>query len=809
MPRRQRRKSRKRNTERRQVPAERLLEEARQSLNTGDPRKALELLRRLQHQDPKREGLPHWLFCACVQRARQLTQKGLPKEAAAMRNRARQHLAAISVGELAEEDFVRCLRCLDGSEAVGVYAEYLACGPKLAAAERAIADHLVIDRGWEHLGLLAADHALRQDAVPVRRSLEAMDSGDWKDAAGLLEGVTRRSPFAPWRLFCKAMACFVAGDNRGLERAVDLLPEDFALGGTVAELRRHATGGTRTGPGAVQEALGTGETASVAAWATRLRKALHHGSAAPEIARHLVSLANVVHPDDRLRARLDLMLITALATVGGPLSVRAFGEITRRILPAVRFDGAMAQASLLMQQAAPGGLWDPTAAEVYLDALPAAFPHAADQALARGCVLESLARTGTQSGVGRYPLDPDCVEPLTALLGKPPEDGGVVLVDLMLASLDADPESVAAYRFLLELLRRYPMAAGTRLRAILEELAGRFPDDPDPWLELATLHYSRNAYRRAEAALGEALRRAPHDDRVLDLQAIGFLKSADQSRKSGRFSLAARDLERAANLRRPRLQPILRVKRLLLDVVQADADAAAAAAPHLEPLAPGSRLRTLAVAIHDLEENQHVKNVDPRMARALRQVLARTAARIERLDPDEALDLVADLPSDCRILYGSLRVAPILTPWWGAVMARLDGDRLIACFDTLLAGGRLGEVRSELERRLRSRRGTRGDPRLPFYLAVIRYQEGDDRDARSLAEIVEHADSAERQRLRAAATRLAPVVDQPLRHALQQFDFEILDHVVAPLGGFVDLPEGIPVPELHAWPAVEAGKERS
>ncbi|MCY4373005.1 MAG: hypothetical protein OXC31_04470 [Spirochaetaceae bacterium] len=57
--------------------------------------------------------------------------------------------------------------------------------------------------------------------------------------------MARRSPFAPWRLFCKAMGCFAAGDEHGLRPTVDLLPEDFALRGTVAELRRST--GVRTG----------------------------------------------------------------------------------------------------------------------------------------------------------------------------------------------------------------------------------------------------------------------------------------------------------------------------------------------------------------------------------------------------------------------------------------------------------------------------------------------------------------------------------------------------------------------------------
>ena len=784
----------KKRSPQQRLPPERLLAQARQSLDDGNPRKALELLRRVPRQGGDSEDLSLWLFCACVERARELARKGLAREAAAMRDRAGQNRAAVAVRELAEPDLIRYLRCLDRSEVVLVYAEYLGACPPLAGAERLLADRLVLDRCWEPLQCLPADHPLRRDAVPVERSVEAMDRGDWEAAAGLLAGIPRRSPFAPWRTFCKAMTSFADGDNGGLRRAVNLLPEEFPLGGTVAELKRCASIGERTGPAAVQQALGT-DDALVAAAAARLRQALHRGGE-PQIARHLVSLADVVYPENPLAARNDLLMIAARACFESSVPVSVFFDVAAQTVPEEYFISITTQATLLLQHADPGEIWDPSAAVIYLDNLSVPFPCPKDQALARGCVLESLARSGAEAGIHRYGLDADETRHVATLLGTPPQDPDLVLVDLMLASLAADPQSTTGYHFLLDLLRRYPIADDSRLRSTLHELTVRYPDAPEPWLELATQHYARNAYRRAEAALGEALRRAPYDDRILDLQAIGFLKSADQSRKRGRFSLAAQDLARAVDLRRPRLEPLLRVKRLLLELVQAGTDAEAGAgagaeavaAPLLEPLVPAARLRTLAVAIHDLGENRNVKNVDPRIASELRQVLARAAGAIAQLDPDEALELVAGLPADCRILYGSLRVAPVLTEWWRVVLARLDGDRLTAGCDTLLACGGRKTVRDELERRLRGGRVTDHDPLLQFYLAVIRYEEREDYDATRFLEVVERADAPGRRRLREAAKRLAPLVDQPLRRALQQFDFESLERLVP---SFEDLREMI------------------
>ena len=793
----------KKRSPQQRLPPERLLAQARQSLDDGNPRKALELLRRGPRQGADSAELSLWLFCACVERARELARKGLAREAAAMRDRARQQQAKITVQDLSVPDLVRYLRCLDGGGAVAAYAEYLGARPPSAAAARVVADRTVIDRCWEPLQCLPADHPLRRDAAAVERSVEAMDRGDWEGAAGLMAGIPRRSPFAPWRTFCKAMTSFAVGDNAGLRRTVNLLPEEFPLSGTVAELKRcGGGGGERTGPAAVQQALGT-DDALVAAAAARLRQALHRGDE-HQIERHLVGLADVVYPENPLPARIDLLMIAALAWFESSPSLSSLFELAAQTVPEEHFDSVTAQAILVFQHADPGTIWDPSAAVAYLADLAVPFPCPADQALARGCVLESLARSGVEAGIDLHLLDPDEARHVTTLLGTPPQDPELALVDLMLASLAADPQSTTGYHFLLDLLRRYPTAHEARLRAILQELAARYPEAPEPWLELATLHYARNAYRRAEEALGEALRRAPYDERILDLQAIGFLKSADQSRKRGRFPLAARDLARAVDLRRPRLEPILRVKRLLLDLVRAEvqtgddveAGIEAVAPPLLEPLAPAARLRTLAVAIHDLGENRSIKNVDPRIAAALRHVLARDAGGIARLDPDEALELVADLPADCRILYGSLRVAPVVTEWWRAVLARLDGDRLTACCDTLLACGGRKTVRDELDRRLRGGRATDHDPLLQFYLAVIRYEEREDYDATRLVEVVERVDGAGRRRLREAAKRLASVVDQPLRQALQQFDFKSLDRLAPSLEKLREMIEDLGGPGL-------------
>ena len=783
-------RNRKRQTRHAAEPG-RLLDVARECLDRGDGRAALDALRQARHAEGASDALVVLSFCASRQRARQLADKGMAKEAAAMDARAGQHRDTIRTSSLAAADLARLVRHLDAAEGVRIYASHLGSGgPPEPSVERALADRLVVGGSRECLEALDPGHPLRRDAARVTPGLDAMDAGDWERAARLLQGVPRRSPFAAWRWFCKAMVSFGAGDDRGLLRTIDRLPADFILAGTVAEWRRicaaegappHATAKAGERSSAVRTALGT-EGGEVPPLVETFRGALRKGRTR-DIERALIPLARALLPEERdpLPARMELLQIVNLAGFRYKLPASVITDLPLRVLPPGRVPGLMARFDLLAQRILRD-YWEPAAAVAYLDAgLRADFPRSRERALARGRVLESLARTG-RARVDPEFLPVETYEALEELLDRPIEEPETLFADLMSASLAADPDHHEGHRFLLELLRGN-RSAKRRLRSALQDMAARFPDDPDPWLELATLHYSRNAYRQAEGALAEARERAPHDERILDLQAVGFLKSADQSRRKGRFALAAQDLERAEALARPLLGLMLPVKRLRLDIADGAADADAGAAPgqlpglaqrRLAHLPPGTRLRALAVLLGDLRENRSVRNVPGGVEEVAAGLLATNLPLvIGKLGPDEVMELLAPLPDALRLLFDEHRVAPVLAPFWSALMERVDGDRLLTVFDLLLdcEGGRAA-VRAEIDRRLQGVAPSRRDPVLLFHLAVIRHQEGRGHSFRRIREVVEAADPAQRERLRAAAARLARHAHGRLRRALQDFDFE-------------------------------------
>ena len=230
------------------------------------------------------------------------------------------------------------------------------------------------------------------------------------------------------------------------------------------------------------------------------------------------------------------------------------------------------------------------------------------------------------------------------------------------------------------------------------------------------------------------------------------------------------------------IESVLPAKWLLLEIVSGDADTAATVAPHLEGLPPGAQLRMLALLLRDLYDNNHVRNVRPEMADAVRRLLAGKVSLAGECAPDEIVRLLEPLPVELDLLYDDRRIAVSFARWWPALLERVDGERLPGVLDILMDCGGQNEVRVEIERRLRGVGKPRRDPLLLFYLAVIRYEEGSDHDARRFRDVLKRADAATRERLRAAAARLARHTEEPLRHALQTFDFEPLDVGPGPLG---------------------------
>lgn len=751
-----------------------LIRGGREKLSQGDARRALELLREAKGRNGGSQELSFLLFSAYSLRSRQFHQKGMTQEASVVRREADSWKSVIDPGSLTEADLDQYLGCLDIGEGLRTYAALSPRGGRSAHIERGLASRVVVDRSFQALSILDPEHPLRLDGQVVEKAIPAMDEGNWEAAVESFRPISRNSPFSPWRLFCKAVSCFCREDDQGLTKSLDMLPEDFILTGVVKALRN---AGSWKGDRALPV---EGEDLERLLWSS--------GAEAPQLAKQLAdgvrqglfhklpelvsALADSLYPEDPLEARVGLLLILAQAVRSDELPLDWLLDLADRLLPPEKAALIAAKIRLLTQEVFHDD-WEVEGAAEYLTLLKAEFPDPRQQALARARVLEFLAREGHSGGACPNCLDRSVMETLFSLVDQPSGRDSMLFIDLMRASLKLDPHNREGHRFLISLLRARG-GSKSELERALKSMAEHFPEEAEAPLELAKLYDSKNAYRKAEAALEEAERRAPHDEHVRDLRAIGCLRSADRSRARGNYALAERDYRKVARLGRRRLEPVLQVKRLALGLLSAPAPDLAGLKENLRPLEPFDQLRRLTLLICDLEG---VKGGGGRkLVGAAKRLLRRKETLLDRLDSAEMVQLLSPIDADWSLLFSQPRVARIWSSSWTRMFSSVQGEDLFALFDLFLDCEQTRLVQKEIERRLKNTRNNGWDPLLLFYLAVVRQLRRLDVGSRRFREVVETTGKIELKRLREAAFRLAPKVGEgPLREALHSFRFEILD----------------------------------
>ncbi|MGH9341723.1 MAG: hypothetical protein ACRD1R_19585 [Acidobacteriota bacterium] len=728
-----------------------LLKRGRAELEAGKARAALNWLKQASVQNGHSSEADLLLFRAYHERASQLRARGLSEEALVVSRVAEEWAARVDPQALSDSDFADYIECLQLPDAIDAYAGAL---PARASAriERRLAERLVIERRWECLSQFEPDHPLRRDAETLKGAVLPMDEGDWEGAAALLRPLSRHSPFAPWRLFCQAMGIFSRGDDEGLQQALKLLPDDFVLA-PVLQSNGHAA---ENAPGSLVAAIRS----------RRFR----------EVKRLTVSLAETIYPEDPVEARTALLEILGIGVRQGAISLHDLQKLSRDILPAGTARLASAKIAMLAEEASHE-VWNVEPAAKYLSLLQREFPDPQDQLLARARVLEHLARSGRAGGACPDCLGPQVVQRLWSVTSLPSSQPSLMLVDLMLGSLQADPSNREGYNFLLSLIRDQN-APDVVTERILRMTADHFPHDPKPCLELARLDWRRNAYRQAESWLEEAALRAPHDQSVIDLRTAGYLKSADQSRSRGKLNLAERDYLKVEKLGGRKARFVLAVKRQSLELLRAGDEALDQLEERLECLTPFQQLRFLTLLALDVTGIE--KRLQSGLPESVRSLLDRRTGTLSSLSSSECVELLTPVEEDLRLVFPSFEPASLLTGFLPVLLAQAQGDDLIRLFDILLdqrQNRRL--ILEEIARRLEHAPEADCDSLLRFYRAVIRSMEGLERGGEYFRQVVESVPPEQRQRLRAGALRLSQFVAHgPLQSALRSFNFDLLDQVL-------------------------------
>lgn len=769
-----------------------LLLQGEQSLGAGKARDAISTLKFAAKQHGQSDEIGTLLFRAYLMRAGELRKKNMIVEADTVKKQAREYMPGAD--QMTESDLLAFISISSDEEAFDFYRGYTKINNSSRATEQFLANRLLESSQWDILDNLDESLPIRRDAAPVSDAVPLMNEGKWEDALNALMSVSRTSPFAPVRMFCRVMVCFYREEDREMHRAISMLPENFPLI-HVAENLKHTVGNGNPGPEKTMrrlQCLWDGQINMEDDMRDILDHLEHRRFARAETS--IADISEVIYPRDSDDARVFILEIIWNMVVQYKIGEYDFYRMVRNLLPGDRAE-LLATKTRLLSFRAPF-----SHAGQYISILDREFPDPETRDTAHALILlytaRGILRHETEAekdikGLGKY----------RKLLGIPRENTDTLLIDMTTEVLRLDPLNREGYVFLAE-RPRASRAAKKSVEASLTVMIDRFPDDPWPCLELATLLYEKNAFRKAENILSEAMRRAPYDNRVIDRHVLALLISAEKNIRRKKFHLVAKDIERAEQFDSKKTAPFIAEKRIIFSLLNDQKDVrlsekAEAEAENdetgqmqlfagpgdldkivekeLAPLSLPDRLRILAILISDI--SSHSLNERKSVIKSLEKLFGKCLKKMGELSSAELLKILSPLEKEFSSLLPSRDVAPIFFRKDKNILRHADDSEVIPLYDLIFESHWFSLIEKDIRRRMGKETETEPEPwlLLEFYLVTILHLRGEVREPDLFEDIIEDARGPILKEIKTASRRLASHASGVLKRALEIFDFDILD----------------------------------
>lgn len=745
-----------------------------QLLSRGSAAEALSFFKQVEKKTGRNDEVDAYLFSAYLLHHKQLLGKGFVSESAAIKKEVCEYFPGID--KVGEEQMAAYLKCCSGEGAFCAYQYYITKKGLSPLLEQTLADLLLQNQCWSNLDGFDATVPLKRDSEAIKQALPMMEEGKWEQVRDVLGSITRQSPFAPVRMFCRAMAAFYEEDDKTFVRATALIHEDFflkplleTLAVTLAEIKEDGRSSN------VWQHLDCFFEGPVMAerQARDLLFELNHKSTVG-CAEKIKKLAASIYPDDVDAAIMEIISILWRSISDKGHYENPLSRLINKLLPKDKADLMIAK-SVFLQSAKK--LSDVGA---YLALLPVEFPNRREQDIAHALILQSTvsATLNRNGGSGESLFESrQPWFPYAKLLGIQSTDKDMMLVEILRESIRLDPDNRVGYE-LLSHLPNNSKEAKKAIEEILSAMMKRFADDPYPCLELANLYYGKDAFRKAENVLRIAMERAPHDNRVLDRHALALLISADKNIHHQRFHLSWSDLEKAQQLRRKKHAVLLAAKRAIHRNLAENVLIEKAIDLETHNFSTVDYLRTLAVIWADCKDNKFNNHT-------VTKLFNKQISQASRMTSDEIKALMAPIDKQYRVLLPNFSMVQLCTRFNPKIWRGLNDDDFISLIDQVFDNSLLSLFSQELKRRIKNAKGLKSTVS-EFYLMVIRYMNGEIRESAPFIDLVTGASASERRQLEDASHRLALHARGILQTALQTFDFDILDPVF-PDTGFMEL----------------------
>ena len=760
-----------------------LINQGKQFIEAGRARDAVSSLKLAIKKGALTDDINPMLFKAYLLRESQLRQKGMNVEADSIHCQAATFMPAYD--KLSDNDLLAFMKGASIEDSISAYNRYIRKNSRSSAIEQYLAGQFIIHRQWDMLNNLDENVLLKKDAAPVFQAAELMHSGDWESALACLKPVSKISPFAPARMFCLAMVCFYNEDDSGMQRALSMIPEEFPLYRVVKKLKKNSVDLACLWEGPVNTEK-------------RVAEALEHlkQKRFKHTARQLRTIAELIYPDDSDRAIFHLLELAWRFTQDNTINDHEYVRLIRRLLPENQSELLTAKTEYFK--------FDHPLINTgrYLMRLDTEFPDPEHARIAYALILLHAVEKIHKENFFVQSLRCD-LERLGPVLGITSHKSDEFPVEMTLKAIQLDPENRRGYE-LLATLPRYSGKTKNLMEEGLIQMLDYFPDDPFPCLELSTIYYEKNAFRKAENILKEAMKRAPHDSRVIDRHVISLLISADNSIKRKKLHLASRDIEKADALSGKATLPLVVEKQILFQITEQgqlslfDGKIVAGAGNirsiidrAVAHLSPFERISSLSILILDATDRfpKWNKKIFSELDRAFRHY----AKSIKDLSSAHIVSLLKPLSKKVRPLTRSRHIAGVILGRSKNILKYVDDVDIIPVLDILIDAELFKPALDEIKRRIKNA-GGRIKVLLEFYQVAIRHLTKNlFMDLKAFQKIKDKTSESDQEFIRAAARRLAKHASGPLKSVLESFDFTMpvpsfgpMDDMTSPYDSFDD-----------------------
>ncbi|QTA86017.1 hypothetical protein [Desulfonema magnum] len=777
------------------LTTDQLILRGKQSLDAKKPRDAISFFKLAIKKQGVSDDINTFLFRAYLLRESQLRKKNLTVEADMVKKQAQEYMPWVD--QLSEADMFAYISTCSNKEAIDIYAGYLSANKRSARAEQFLANRLFKSERWELSDKLDESLPLRRDIAPVRKAIPLMDAAKWEEALDVLASISRTSPFAPVRMFCRAMVSFYNEDDADMSRALSMIPDDFPLSTVVENLKNTVGNGNKTSKAEPRlQCLWDGPVNIETDIKDLLYDLEHRRFRQAESS--LSDLAEAVYPQEPT-AVLSFMLESIWNMVlQYKIEEYDFHKMVSDLLPP-------SQAELLLTKTRFLDFKTPfTTAGQYLSLLENEFPDARRRKIAHAFILLYIVEAIRKSKFNTA-KDKRGVQKYKKLLGikSKTKDAETMLMDMTTEGIRLDPKNRKGYELLVT-LSRASRPAKNAVEASLTDMLSHFADDPWPCLELASVFYEKNAFRKAENILKEAMIRAPHDSRVIDRHAIALLISAEKNIQRKKFHLVERDIGKAEELMSKKVAPFIIEKRIIFQIASN------------QPLEPGplsekkgkqvpkekgaqlslfkdrkalnrivenelarlslfEQLRILAVLIGDIKR----RTLDEKKSvlKEIEKIFDKASKKIKELPSSEIIRLLTPLNKEYSSLFPSLEIAPIFLKKHKDILKNVEDSEIFSLYDLIFEKTWFGLIQKDIKQRIRKAK-KKDRLLLDFYLVTIQHIKGEKLDPDLFFDIIDEAPPGPmRDELRTASRRLSKHASGVLKKALEMFEFDILDEL--------------------------------